>query len=416
MVATIVPRPVGQVDSLVGTPLRADVELPSGERVAAYEVEVVPGRRGQRAKAWRSPLWQLHSDRPRIAAVDGHHAFEGVAVGRRRPVLRIEAPEPIDAYAWRLEQDGEPIESTEEAGVGIAADGLTAEFRPVRRLRRSGRAGRPRRKGVFYPPFDSHLPDMPRSEASRIAYTPLTHAGHTGHDAYAVDFNWRSGEVDRGHWVRAPAAGVVSRVDPENGQVHIRHPRFDGESDWETVYAHLDPILVQQGRRVRAYQRLGRIGSTYHGDQVISPHLHHQHVVGGVPVRMRLLVDGRVTPIDVSRRDPGRTIVGRPIAGWERPRGPASAQVAVRTRQASDRKWSAWGRLEFVVAAKDAPAIGEHDPDFGSAADGADIATAYAGPAVPPGEYTVRYRASGDAGTVTPWAYDSSIIVEPTLA
>jgi hypothetical protein len=69
-----------------------------------------------------------------------------------------------------------------------------------------------------------------------------------------------------------------------------------------------------------------------------------------------------------------------------------------------------------VITAKDAPAIGEHDGSFGSHADGVDIAAEYAGPAVEPGGYTVRYRASGDAGSVTPWAYDSSIVVEPALA
>ena len=47
---------------------------------------------------------------------------------------------------------------------------------------------------------------------------------------------------------------------------------------------------------------------------------------------------------------------------------------------------------------------------------GADIAVEYAGPTVPPGDYTVRYRAHGDQGTITPWAYDRSIRVEPTLA
>ncbi len=270
---------------------------------------------------------------------------------------------------------------------------------------------------MFYPPFDSHLPDMPRSEASRIAYTPLTHAGHTGHDAYAVDFNWGSGEADRGHWVRAAATGVVSHIDADNGQVHIRHAGIDGERDWETVYAHLDQIRVREGRRVRPYERIGRIGSTYHGDETISPHLHHQHRVDGQPTRMRLLVDGEVRPIGVSRPDPGRTIVGRaPVPGWERPRGPAPAQLAVRTRRAADRVWSPWTELPFVVARKGAPTIGEHDAAFEPEPDRADIAVAYTGPAVEPGEYTVRYRARGDAGTTTPWAYDRSIVVEPALA
>jgi hypothetical protein len=270
---------------------------------------------------------------------------------------------------------------------------------------------------VFYPPVDSHLPDMPPSEDSRIAYTALSHAGHTDEDAFAVDFNWRSGEADRGHWVRAAAAGRVSRIEPDNGEVHIRHRRFDGDADWETVYAHLDPITVREGQRVRAYQRLGRIGSRYYGDTPISPHLHHQHRQDGRPTKMRLLVEGEVLPVEVSRRDPGHTIVDRrPIPGWERPRGPAPAQLAVRTRSAADQTWSPWSELELVVAAKDAPAIGEHDAAFGSGVDGAAIAVDYAGPAVAPGEYTVRYRARGDDGTTTPWGYDRTVVVEPALA
>jgi hypothetical protein len=35
---------------------------------------------------------------------------------------------------------------------------------------------------------------------------------------------------------------------------------------------------------------------------------------------------------------------------------------------------------------------------------------------VTPGEYTFRYRAVGDGGTRTPWAYDHSVDVEPALA
>lgn len=415
--AEITPRPVGRVEQLIGVPLRADVELPSGEELAAYEVELVPGRKGGRSRSWADPLWRLESEAPRVEAIDDHPAFEGMSVGRRRPVVRIVASEPIDTYAWRLWQDGEPIEAETKATAGIGPDGLHAELRPSRRLRRSGRAGRPRRKGVFYPPFDSHLPDMLRSDESRIAYTALTHAGHADQDAFAVDFNWHTGEADRGHWVRAAAAGVVSHVDPDNGQVHIRHPGFDGEHDWETVYAHLDPILVREGQRVRAYRRIGRIGSTYHGDEVISPHLHHQHRRDGQPVRMRLLVEGRPMAIGVSRSDPARTIAGKsPVPGWQRPRGPAPARLAVRTRRAADGHWSPWTEMGFILAAKDAPAIGEHDASFGSDAEGAAVALEYAGPSVEPGEYTVRYRAHGDAGTVTPWAYDHTIAVEPVLA
>ena len=414
--AEITPRSVGRVQGLIGTPLRADLELPEGEELASFEIELVPGRKGARSRAWKEPTWRFDSELPSIDAIDEHPAHEEMAVERRRPAFRVTSREPFDAYAWRLTQDGEPIESEAKATDGIEPDGTAAEFRPSRRLRRSGRAGRPRRKGVFYPPFDSHLPDLPRTEASRIAYNPLTHAGHSGHDAYSVDFNWRSGEADRGHWVRAAAVGRVSRVDPDNGQVHIRHAGFGGKREWETIYAHLDPILVREGQRVRAYQRLGRIGSSYHGVEVISPHLHHPHLRDGEPVRMRLLLDGEVTPVDVSRRDPDRIQAGRSIPGWERPRGPALAQLAVRTRRAADGEWSGWTELPFVVTRTGAPAIAEHDDAFGSDPEGAHIMTEYAGPTVEPGEYTLRYRARGDAGTTTPWAYDQSIVVEPALA
>ena len=381
-----------------------------------HEVELVAGRKGARSRAWAEPLWRTASDQPRIATIDGHPAHEGVATGRRRPMIRIESTEPFDAFAWRLTQDGEPIASESRMTDGIDPDGRSAEFRPTRRLRRSGRTGKPRRKDAFYPPFDSHLPDMPRSEGSRIAYTPLTHDGHADHDAYAVDFNWRTGEADRGHWVRAAADGVVSKIDKDNGEVHLRHPGLAEDGKWTTVYAHLDPIRVKKGQRVKAYQRLGRIGSAYHGDANISPHLHHQHRRDDEPVKMRLLVDGEPTRIGVSRPDPRRTIEGEPVPGWARPRGPAPARIAVRVRRAADGDWSPWTELEFVVANKDSPAIGEHDASFDSDPDGADIAVEYAGRVAGSGDYTVRYRAYGDQGTTTPWAYDRSIRVEPTFA
>lgn len=415
--ASISPRPVEQVTSLIGTPLRADVSLPAGESLAGYEIELVPGNRGPRSGAWKQPTWQVTSRQPRVAAIDGHPAFEGMATRRRRPTVRIESDQPIDAYSWRITQDGEPVASGTKVTDAIEPDGLTAEFQPSGHLRRSGRRGKPRRKDVFYPPFDSHLPDMPRTGDSRIAYTALTHAGHDDQDAYAVDFNWRTGEADRGHWVRAAADGVVSKVDRANGEVHLKHPGVEDGSKWTTVYAHLDPIRVKKGQRVKTHQRLGRIGSTYYGDVEISPHLHHQHRRDGQPVKMRMLVDGRVRPIKASRAEPRRTFVSdEPVPGWVRPRGPAPAQVAVRVRRAEDRKWSPWTELEFTLVDKDSPAVGEHDASFGSAPEGADIAVEYAGPAVEPGDYTVRYRAHLADGATTPWAYDRSITVEPALA
>jgi len=413
----VTPRSVGTVTSLIGAPLEADVALPQDEQLAGFEIELVSGQKGSRSKAWRQPLWSYSSNEPRFVSVDGHRAFDGMLVKRRRPRFLLQATLPIDAYSWVLRQDGDVIEKGTDVTDGISDDGLTLHFRPEVRLRRSGQPGTARRKGVFYPPFESHLPNMPRTQDSRIRYTALNHAGHDDHDAYAVDFNWGAGGADKGHWVRSAAAGRVTRVDPANGQVHIKHPKFDGESTYETVYAHLDPVLVKVGERVSAQQRLGKIGAKYYGSEAISPHLHHQHLKGGEPVKMKLLIYGKETSIGVSRPNPGRTLIWETkVPGWTQPRGPAPARLSTRTRDAADQKWSGQNALRFIVAPKGAGVPEEQDALFGPTELSGGIAHVYNGPGVDPGEYTVRYRAIGDAGTETPWVYDKSIVVEPALA
>jgi len=413
----VTPRPVGTVTSLIGASLGAEVAFPDDERIAGFEIELVSGQKGSRAKAWRRPLWSFSSDEPQFVSVDGHRAFDGMLVKRRRPRFLLQAGQPINAYSWTLRQDGDVIDKGTEAMDGISDDGLAFHFRPEERLRRSGRPGKARRKGVFYPPFESHLPNMSRSEDSRIRYTALTHAGHDDHDAYAVDFNWGAGGADKGHWVRSAAAGRVTRVDPANGQVHIRHPRFDGKTSYETVYAHMDPVLVKPGERVAAQQRIGKIGARYHGSEPISPHLHHQHLKDGEPVKMNLLIYGEETPIGVSRANPGRTLVwATKVPGWIQPRGPAPARLSARTRRAADQVWSRRNTLRFFVGPKDVDVPEEQDALFSTTAFGGAIAYDYNGPDMGPGEYTVRYRARGDDGTETAWAYDKSIVVEPALA
>lgn len=414
---TVEPRPIGTYPSLIGVPLRADVTLPEGEELAGYEIELVAGRKGARSRAWQTPRWRMSSDEPQFFRLDGQRAFDGLRIRRRRPVVRLATARPIDAYSWTLYQDGQLLEAERRVSDGIASDGLSFEFRPGRRLRRSGRPGKPRRKDVFYPPVDSHLPGMPRSEDARISYSALTHPGHDEQDEYAVDFNWGAGSADRGHWVLAAADGIVSVVDRANGQVHLEHPGLDRDGSWETVYAHLDPVLVKRGQKVKALERIGRIGSAYHGRGVISPHLHHQHRLDGKPVKMRLLIDGEEVPVGVSRRDPSRTVVwDRRVPGWLRPNGPAPARVEVRTRDATDGGWSPRNDLRFILATKDDPALGEQAGAFATVDMDTDIAFDYNGPEVAPGDYTFRYRARGDQGTTTPWSYDRSVSVEPLLA
>lgn len=415
--ATVEPRPIGTYPSLIGVPLRADVTLPAGEAMASYEIELVGGRKGGRSAAWKQPLWRRSSDQPRFVWLDDLRAFDGMRIGRRRPLVKLRSGAPIEAFSWELHQDGDLLEEAKRVSDGIAADGLDFELRPDRRLRRSGRPGKPRRKDVFYPPFDSHLPGMPRTPDSRISYRALSHPGHDEQDEYAVDFNWGSGAADRGHWVLAAADGRVSKVDRANGQVHLEHPDLEREGRWETVYAHMDPLLVKRGQRVKALERIGRIGSRYHGRGPISPHLHFQQRKDGRPVKMQLLIDGEEVPIGVSRKRPSRTIAWeRTIPGWQRPTGPAPARLAVRTRNVADGRWSPRNELRFTLVAKDDPALAEQGGSFGTVDADTDIALDYDGPEMPPGDYTFRYRATGDGGTTTPWAYDRSVTVEPALA
>lgn len=420
--ATVTPRPVGKVSSIIGAPFRASVELDDDEQLTGYDIQLVPGVKGPASQLWDKPAWSFTSDQPRFVTIDDRPSFEDVLVSRRRPVVQMAAGEPITAYEWTLRQDGDILEEATDVSDGISPDGLTFEFRPTERLRRSGRKAPAKRRGVFYPPFESHLPGQPRSEDTRIRYRALTHPGHDDHDAYAVDFNWGSGGADRGHWVRAAADGRVVKIVEDNGQVHIRHPNFANGVDYETVYAHMDPVLVKLHDRVTAQQRIGRIGSTYHGEGTISPHLHHQHLKDGEPIKMRLLIRDEVTTIPISKRAPDRVETwSEGVPGWVQPRGLAPARLAVRVKRARDDRWSRRNAIRFIVARKRDAVPGDQDELFLDAAargDGTDDAIAYRydGADLDAGKFSVRYRARGDAGSVSDWAYDQSIEVVPDLA
>ena len=415
--ATVTARPVGKVSSLIGAPLGASVEFEEPELLAGYDIQLVPGAKGPASQLWAKPMWAYTSDQARFDTLDDRPAFDGMLVGKRRPVVRLGVGEPITAYEWTLRQDGDVLETATDVTEGISVDGRSFEIRPTVRLRRSGQKARPQREGVFYPPFDSHLPGQPHSEDTRIRYRALSHAGHDDHDAYAVDFNWGSGGADRGHWVRAAAAGRVVKVDEANGQVHIRHPRFANGIDYETVYAHMDPVLVKLHDRVKAQQRIGRIGSTYHGTGTISPHLHHQHLKDGEPIKMRLLIRDEVTSIPVSKRAPEKTETwSEPVPGWVQPRGLAPARLTVRVKRARDDRWSKGSNIRFLVAREPDAVPGDQDELFADVVANDGIAHQYNGPDADAGKYSVRYRARGDAGSVSDWAYDQSIEVVPALA
>lgn len=93
----------------------------------------------------------------------------------------------------------------------------------------------------------------------------------------------------RGTAVVAPAAGrvkVASERYGADGQ-HGKTVILDHGDGSETLYSHLDAILVESGEVVAAGQAIGRVGST---GWVTGPHLHFEVLEHGTPVDLASLV------------------------------------------------------------------------------------------------------------------------------
>ncbi len=411
------PVPTGTVRDLIGTMLRASFALDRGRTLDWYEVQVGP-RAEPDDPAWERPLWRFRSDMPRFASIDGMPVHDGVELKSARPTVRLKVDGPVVAFRWELRQDGAVVEK-DRSRQGISADGRSIRFTPGGRLRRSGEPARPR-PDALYPPFDSHLPGVPRTPESRIRYTAATHAGHVNEDAFAVDFNFGVGTQNLGHWVLAAADGRIHRFVEGNGQVHILHDRLGTPRPIEAIYAHMDPVLDEAkvvGARVEALQRIGRIGAAFHDPgATISPHLHHAHRIDGQPVKMRLLLGNRMKEIPVSRPSAqGLVQWEKKVPGWDRPRGRATARLIVRVRRASDRSWSDPNRITFVVAPRGAEVAPPTPEPADDGPSGTGIAVRYAGADLPAGTYSVRYRIKDDAG-VSDWSFDHSVRVRPEFA
>jgi hypothetical protein len=92
--------------------------------------------------------------------------------------------------------------------------------------------------------------------------------GHVGKDAYALDFNLRTGgDSDWGQPILASAAGTIDIPSPDfpgpgdpYGYGHWMMI-YHGDGYW-TVYAHLDQILVEDGDSVKQGQVIGLVGKT----------------------------------------------------------------------------------------------------------------------------------------------------------
>lgn len=96
----------------------------------------------------------------------------------------------------------------------------------------------------------------------------------------SVDWNWGSGNEDKGKLVRASAGGTVEIAGDGPGgygkMVLIRH----GASGWKTRYAHLlvGSLEVSPGDVINQGKVIGKVGQSGGQD---SSHLHYEQIEGG---------------------------------------------------------------------------------------------------------------------------------------
>jgi murein DD-endopeptidase MepM/ murein hydrolase activator NlpD len=125
-----------------------------------------------------------------------------------------------------------------------------------------------------------------------------TSSGGTPHSPLkSVDWNWGSGNDDKGKLVRASAGGTVEFADDGAGgygkTVVIRH----GASGWKTRYAHLlvGSLEVSRGDVIGQGKVIGKVGQS--GGQS-SSHLHYEQIADNA-VRDAVVQGVRFDPNDV---------------------------------------------------------------------------------------------------------------------
>lgn len=98
-----------------------------------------------------------------------------------------------------------------------------------------------------------------------------SYGGHGwGLDTFSGDYPSQAATLDQE--VMATAGGTVSVEDPGNGHVNVLHG-----GGFESVYAHMDPVVVTHGQVVVAGQLLGYADEK--GDAT-APHLHYGQDAG----------------------------------------------------------------------------------------------------------------------------------------
>ncbi len=235
-------------------------------RLAALEGEVLLARDG---------LGRVRSEEARIR--------QWLGVGEREPAplrpdpsggqgslgdVDLEAIAPAD----RMEADADIPEGESGAleaaggwqGIGAAAQSLAADLADL--------ADRLRETKRHWDAVPSISPvDGQHSVSSPFGWRKSPFGGrrefHSGLDLAGA----------RGTAVVASAGGTVSRVvrDPDLG----RTVTVDHGNGIETVYGHLDRVLVSAGQRVARGDEVGKLGST--GARSTGPHLHYSVRVDG---------------------------------------------------------------------------------------------------------------------------------------
>lgn len=103
-------------------------------------------------------------------------------------------------------------------------------------------------------------------------YNPFGGGGTESH--FGIDFRGNIGDP-----VKSTAEGVVSFAGVRGGYgncIIIAHA-----NSFETLFGHLSRILVKEGEKIKAGQKIGLIGST---GRSTGPHLHYEIIRNGVKI------------------------------------------------------------------------------------------------------------------------------------
>lgn len=103
-------------------------------------------------------------------------------------------------------------------------------------------------------------------------YNPFGGGGTESH--FGIDFRGKIGDP-----VKSTADGVVSFAGVRGGYgncIIIEHA-----NSFETLFGHLSRILVREGQRIQAGEKIGLLGST---GRSTGPHLHYEVIQNGVKI------------------------------------------------------------------------------------------------------------------------------------